>query len=70
MFQINNKRGYLVTARRLVSIGEGGGVIESGERRAISYKNKLVDVLNKQRTGVLSNSPKAYKVVRVKERIY
>jgi len=44
-WEIRNK-GYLVIARRLISIREGGGVIEIGERRAISYKNKLVDVLN------------------------
>jgi hypothetical protein len=48
-----------------VSIREGGGVVETGERRAISYKNKLVDVPNQQRTGVLSNGLKAYKVVRL-----
>jgi len=46
MFQINNKRGYLVIARRLISIREGGGVIEIRERIAIYYKIKLVDILN------------------------
>jgi hypothetical protein len=30
-----------------VSIREGRGVIEIGERRAISYKKKLVYILNK-----------------------
>jgi len=49
-----------------MSIGEGG-VIETREGRAISYKNKLVYILNKQRTGVLSNSPKAYEVIKVKK---
>jgi len=29
-----------------MSIGEGGGVIKTREKRAISYKNKLVDILN------------------------
>jgi hypothetical protein len=29
-----------------MSIGEGGGVIKIGERRAISYNNKLVYVPN------------------------
>jgi hypothetical protein len=33
-------------ARRLISIREGGGVIKIGERRAISYKIKLVDIPN------------------------
>jgi hypothetical protein len=46
MFQINNERGYLAMARRLISVGEGGGVIEIRERRAISYKIKLVDIPN------------------------
>jgi hypothetical protein len=52
-------------AQRLISIRERGGVIETRERRTISYKNKLVDIPNQQRTGVLSNSPKAYKVMRL-----
>ena len=29
-----------------MSIREGGGVIKTREKRAISYKNKLVDILN------------------------
>ena len=53
-----------------MSIREGGGVIKIRERRAISYKKKLVYVLNKQRIGVLSNSLKACEDMRVKERIY
>jgi hypothetical protein len=52
-----------------VSIGERG-VIETREGRAISYKKKLVYILNKQRIKVLSNSLKACEVMRVKERIY
>jgi hypothetical protein len=54
-------------ARRLVSIGKGRGVVEIRGRRAISYKKKLVYVLNKQRTGVLSNGLKACEVVKVKK---
>jgi len=42
-----------------MSIGKGRGVIEIRGRRAISYKKKLVYILNKQRTGVLSNGLKA-----------
>jgi uncharacterized protein YqjF (DUF2071 family) len=53
-------------ARRLVSIREGG-VIKTGEGRAISYKNKSVYIPNKQRTGVLSNGLKAYEVMKVKK---
>jgi len=45
MFQINNERGYLATARRLVSIGEGGGVVEIGERGG-ELKDKSADVPN------------------------
>jgi hypothetical protein len=36
-------------------------------REAFSYKNKSAYVPNKQRTGVLSNGPKACEVVRVKK---
>jgi hypothetical protein len=49
-----------------VSIREGG-VVETREGRAISYKNKSVYIPNKQRTGVLSNGPKACEVVKVKK---
>jgi len=42
-----------------MSIRKGRGVIEIRGRRAISYKKKLIYILNKQRIGVLSNSPKA-----------
>jgi hypothetical protein len=60
--------GYLAIARRLVSVGEGGGVVEIGERGG-ELKDKSVDVPNQQRAGVLSNGPKACEVVRVVERI-
>jgi hypothetical protein len=53
-----------------MSIRERGGVIEIRGRRAISYKKKLVYILNKQRIEVLSNGLKAYEDMRVKERIY
>jgi hypothetical protein len=53
-----------------MSIGNRRGVIKIRERRAISYKKKLIYILNKQRIRVLSNGLKAYEVIRVKERIY
>jgi hypothetical protein len=42
-----------------MSIRKGKRVIKIRGRRAISYKKKLVYILNKQRIRVLSNSLKA-----------
>ena len=50
-----------------MSIGEGR-VIETGEGRAISYKNKLVYIL-KQKIEIFSNSLKAFINIKEKEEI-